>query len=272
MSASSLNVFVPHVFPNFDEEYMTKAFSKIGVVDHMDFVSKQDRNGKLYNAVYIHFTSWHTNSTATKMRNALEAGEQSKLVYDTPWFWVVLPNKGQKWSTTDRKPRIDLDFIGAATDKPATEKPATEKPATDKPATDKPATEKPLETSKVTYAQIIGDSSSKEKKKVYPPPCARITSRSINIPTFNEEQVEEIVVDEYDAESSEDVANMAEMEDAMDALNPDAHLVSIDARYVQTLEHENWFLRNQVNELKQAIILMNYLSTQGIVMTPGIVM
>jgi hypothetical protein len=254
MSASSLNVFVPHVFPNFDEEYMTKAFSKIGVVDHMDFVSKQDRNGKLYNAVYIHFTSWHTNSTATKMRNALEAGEQSKLVYDTPWFWVVLPNKGQKWSATDRKPRIDLDFIGAATDKPAT----------DKPATDKPATEKPLESKKVTYAQIIGDSSSEEKKKVYPPPCARIT-RSTNIPTFNEEQVEEIVVDEYDAEASEDVANMAEMEDAMDALHPDTYLVSIDARYVQTLEQENWVLRNQVNELKQAIVLMKYLSTQGIV-------
>lgn len=251
MSASSLNVFVPHVFPNFDEDYVTKAFSKIGVVDHMDFVSKQDRNGKLYNAVYIHFTSWHTNSTATKMRNALEAGEQSKLVYDTPWFWVVLPNKGQKWSTTDRKPRIDLDFIGAATDKPL------EKPATDKPLETK--------TNKVTYAQIIGDSSSEEKKKVYPPPCARIT-RSTNIPTFNEEQVEEIVVDEYDAEASEDVANMAEMEDAMDALHPDTYLVSIDARYVQTLEQENWVLRNQVNELKQAIVLMKYLSTQGIVM------
>lgn len=255
MSASSLNVFVPHVFPNFDEEYVTKAFSKIGVVDHMDFVSKQDRNGKLYNAVYIHFTSWHTNSTATKMRNALEAGEQTKLVYDTPWFWVVLPNKGQKWSAADRKPRIDLDFIGAA------EKPATEKPATEKPA-DKPA-DKPLETNKVTYAQIIGDSSSEEKKKVYPPPCARIT-RSTNIPTFNEEEAEEF--DEYDAESSEDVANMAEMEDAMDALNPDTFLVSIDSRYVQTLEHENFYLRNQVNELKQAIVLMKYLATQGIVM------
>ena len=242
---SNINVFIPYVFSNIDEEYITKAFKMIGVINHMDFVSKQDREGKLYNAVYIHFDYWLNNTTTTKLHHSLENGDEARLIHDTPWFWVVLPNKGQKFISTDRKPRIDLQHfkkMDMTTNTPEKKTNINEPP--------------PMAPVKATYAQIALNQN--DKIKCYPFPCKFIT-RSDNIPNLE---------DEYDAEYSEDIANMAEMEAEMDAelkaLNPDASLVSIDARYVQTIEHENFYLRNQVNELKQALALLKYLSSQGI--------
>ena len=80
------------------------------------------------------------------------------------------------------------------------------------------------------------------------------------MPIFEEGEDE----DEFDAEDTEDVDNMAEMEAEMDADNADSCLISIDSRYIQTIEQENFFLRNQVNELRQALALQKYLASQGI--------
>ena len=78
---SNINIFIPHVFPNFDEKYIANAFKLIGVVDHMDFVLKQKQNGKLYNAVYIHFTHWLNNEVAIKLHNLLQNVSTAKLSY-----------------------------------------------------------------------------------------------------------------------------------------------------------------------------------------------
>ena len=244
---SNIPVFIPHVFVNIDEAYITKAFNKIGVINHMDFVSKQDGKGKIYNAVYIHFDHWLNNASAAKLHRSLENGDEARLVHDTPWFWVVLPNKGQKFVSTDRKPRIDLQFLGEKKEVKKEVKVASM-------PMPEPVHLNSLDKERTTYAQII-----QTEKKVYPSPCERIT-RSTNVPIFEEGEDE----DEFDAEDTEDVDNMAEMEAEMDADNADSCLISIDSRYIQTIEQENFFLRNQVNELRQALALQKYLASQGI--------
>jgi hypothetical protein len=45
MSAiTNTSLFIPHVFPNFDKDYVAKAFDHCGEVERVDFVAKQDRD------------------------------------------------------------------------------------------------------------------------------------------------------------------------------------------------------------------------------------
>lgn len=108
-SIKNISLYIPHVFPNFDREYVEKAFKNIGDVSQIDFVAKQDRNGGNYNAVYVHFTKWYTNKKAiTFYDNVVDESTEARLYHDEPWYWIVLPNTAKKYVPGDRKLRIDL--------------------------------------------------------------------------------------------------------------------------------------------------------------------
>lgn len=135
MSAiKNLSLFVPFVFPNFDEKYVTKAFAKVGNVHRVDFVAKQDRDGKAYNAVYIHFKEWYNNELANHVyEECFQKNGQTQFYHDdTNYFWIVLPNTAKKHVPGERKPRIglgDSNAINVKSVEKIAEKPATEKPA-----------------------------------------------------------------------------------------------------------------------------------------------
>ena len=64
MSAvKNMSLFIPHVFPNFDQQYIAESFAEIGDVERVDLVAKLGRDGKTHNAVYIHFKKWYDNKT-----------------------------------------------------------------------------------------------------------------------------------------------------------------------------------------------------------------
>jgi len=110
MSAiKNISLYIPHVFPNFDKEYVTTAFKNIGEVSNIDFVAKQDRKGDNYNAVYVHFKLWYTNREAVQLYNdVLDVENEARLYHDEQWYWIVLPNTAKKYVPGERKPRIDL--------------------------------------------------------------------------------------------------------------------------------------------------------------------
>jgi len=129
MSANkNLSLFIPFVFPNFDQKYVTKAFAKIGNVDRVDFVAKQDRAGKTYNAVYVHFKEWYNNKLADHIWDqCFEKNEQTQYYHDnTEYFWIVLPNTAKKHVPGERKQRIGLGDANAINVKSA-EDPVTAK-------------------------------------------------------------------------------------------------------------------------------------------------
>ena len=68
-SLENMSVYIPHVFPNFTEQYIAGVFKnlRIGMVDHIDLVAKMDKHGKHYNAAYIHFEYWCSGSAAEDM-------------------------------------------------------------------------------------------------------------------------------------------------------------------------------------------------------------
>ena len=129
-SNKNLSLFIPFVFPNFDQKYVANAFSKIGNVDRVDFVTKQDRAGKAYNAVYVHFKEWYNNNLADHIwEECFEKNTKTEFYHDdTEYFWIVLPNTAKKHMPGERKQRIELgdtNSINLKSVEKTTEKPST---------------------------------------------------------------------------------------------------------------------------------------------------
>ena len=113
MSAiKNISLFVPHVYSNFTSAKVMEVFNglHIGEVKSVDLVPKMGSDSKRYNAAYIHFTSWYDTKVADDFRKQLlDPKQEVKVMYDYPWYWIVLENKGKKHMPGERKPRIDLD-------------------------------------------------------------------------------------------------------------------------------------------------------------------
>lgn len=194
MSASkNLSIFIPHVFPNFTKDYIADVFDEtVGHVHVVDMVAKQDRDGKPFNAVYVHFYLWYDNETATRIQEEIEKDGSSRFYHDDKWYWILLPNKSTR--PGDRKLRVNLSDLGCET-------------------LDKPVLKR--ETAFSLEPGVSMDELMEPK-----------------------EDEEERQLEEVEALMEED----------------DKHLVSIDSRYVLSLEQENLWLSNEINQLRLALI------------------
>ena len=110
-SVPNVSLYIPHVFANFVKADIIEAFEKvfIGKVSKIDFVSKIGNDRKPYNSAYIHFEYWYDNAGAVNFQNrVLNPNQEARLIYDEPWYWIVLENKSKKHIPGERKPCIDL--------------------------------------------------------------------------------------------------------------------------------------------------------------------
>jgi hypothetical protein len=207
MSAiKNISLYIPHVFPNFDKEYVTNAFQNIGDIERIDFVGKEDRNGKQYNAVYIHFYSWYNNKSANQIQNEITDTGSSRLYHDNTWYWIVLPNTAKKHIPGDRKPRIDLGDSNVINFNTSDKEPLT-------------IDKEPVTIQNSDYYNRVSDDEIDEMEA-----------------QVDESQMDEVeaIIDEIEAE--------------------DENLVYVDRRYLQTIEEENNWLRNEIFQLRTALI------------------
>lgn len=113
MSAmNNVSLYIPHVFANISKEEVINIFEslRIGKVFNIDFVNKISDQTH-YNAAYIHFEYWHDNVAARNFQErVLNPAKEARIVYDDPWYWIVLENKAKKHVSGDRKPRVVLDL------------------------------------------------------------------------------------------------------------------------------------------------------------------
>jgi len=112
--STNISIYIPHVFPNIDEKRICDIFQKLnlGKVSKVDFVGNCDRHGKAYNSVYVSFTHWYNNEAAINLQNRiLDPEQEARIVYDDPWYWVILENTGKKQVVNGRKVRINLDTL-----------------------------------------------------------------------------------------------------------------------------------------------------------------
>ena len=107
---ANISLFIPHIFKNFTAEYIAEVFEKfkIGVVDHVDFVSKVDRRGRPYNAAYVHFKHWFDGVIAANFQErVLNPNKEARIVHDDPWYWIVLENTAKKQALTVEEPTVE---------------------------------------------------------------------------------------------------------------------------------------------------------------------
>lgn len=111
-SIQNISVYIPHIFDNIVKEQIEEVFEnlKIGKVKNIDLIAKKGKK-EVYNAAYIHFEYWYDNTAAHNFQERiLNPEKEARIVYDDPWYWIVLENKGNKHVSGDRKARIDLNF------------------------------------------------------------------------------------------------------------------------------------------------------------------
>lgn len=108
---ANISLYIPHVFANFSKKMVAETFEdlRIGNVKRVDFVYKRGSNGN-FNAAYIHFNHWYDNIAAHNFQErVLDVNREARIVYDEPWYWIVLENKTKKVS--ERKPRLNLEAL-----------------------------------------------------------------------------------------------------------------------------------------------------------------
>ena len=99
---SNTSLFIPRVFANYTAADVAAVFEKllIGRVSRVNLVPKTGKDRKIYNAAYIHFEFWFNNAAAHNFRErVLNPAKEARLVYDEPWYWVVLPYSKKKCSS-----------------------------------------------------------------------------------------------------------------------------------------------------------------------------
>ena len=212
----NMSLYIPHVFPNFTKEDVAKAFEDncIGKVKNIDFVAKMTSKegvSKLYNAAYIHFEEWYDNIVARNFHSCVrDPIKEARLMYQDPWYWVVLENKARKYLPGERKPCIVVDST--------------------------PASKVQIET-KSTWAPV---KSLVQQKSVAKLVAVKLDSEFAATTEYD--------LEEYDLEEEE--KQMDEIEEAIK--EEDKYLVTIDSRYIRTLEEENAAYRKQKSYKEEA--------------------
>jgi len=159
----------------------------LGKVKHIDFVEKMSKYGIVYNAAYIHFEYWYDTVVSLSFQERVKnPDKEARLVYDEPWYWIVLENQGTKSVPGTRKLRVNL--------------------------TDMTPVKKPISQ-----------------------PSAPVKNAQYNHPVKNLQYVKRNLVGDFDMENDNKYEQMMnDIETMMD--EEDCHLISIDSRYVQSME------------------------------------
>ena len=94
---SSYSVFIPRVFSNIRDARIVEIFHQhgIGRVWSVDLVSRKNQKGdstQYYNMAFVHFETLYDTPEAESFRqDVANPDTTTKLVYEDPWFWLVLP-------------------------------------------------------------------------------------------------------------------------------------------------------------------------------------
>tara|TARA_Y100000994_G_C15649463_1_gene424739 strand:+ start:102 stop:944 length:843 start_codon:yes stop_codon:yes gene_type:complete len=93
---NKLSLFIPRVVPEWaSQEMITTKFNAldIGTIERVDFLEKVGSNGVKYYQAFLHFEMWEDNAVTRNIQEKIVNPEQTaKLVYDEPWYWILLKN------------------------------------------------------------------------------------------------------------------------------------------------------------------------------------
>lgn len=116
--STNMSLYIPRVFTNISKERIMDTFDAkldIGKVSSVDLIPKEGKNGDYYNSAYIHFDFWYDNNHTRNIQEKIRSGKETRIVYDDPWYWIILENHAVK---TPNQRRLRIDLTGLKPEKP----------------------------------------------------------------------------------------------------------------------------------------------------------
>ena len=93
----NMSLYIPSVTASTTEEQIARVFKSlnIGVVSRVDFVDKDKETelGAVQRMAFIHFDFWYINNTSYHLQERIIEHGQGKIVYNDPYYWIVMENK-----------------------------------------------------------------------------------------------------------------------------------------------------------------------------------
>ena len=87
------SIYIPYVHYTCSEDRIKYVFERdrLGNVSRVDFIKKNGNNGGYYVA-FVHFNYWYNNIAAINLKNKIDAGEEGRVVYNDPYYWIIYKN------------------------------------------------------------------------------------------------------------------------------------------------------------------------------------
>ena len=96
MFDNKLSLCIPRVVSEWaNKDLIINKFQalNIGVIDRVDLVEKTSANGIKYYMAFLHFEEWEDNAATRNIQyKILNEENNARLVYDEPWYWILLKN------------------------------------------------------------------------------------------------------------------------------------------------------------------------------------
>jgi hypothetical protein len=96
------SIYIPRIYGNIEPGLIAYTFEylELGVVRNIE-TSKRPDGSDSYMA-FVYFSSWNmSNPAAYNLAKRIQDPTiQARIVYDDPWYWIILPNKSEKAKKT----------------------------------------------------------------------------------------------------------------------------------------------------------------------------
>lgn len=211
IQSPKMSLYIPHVFAFMSSDRIKHVVENyLGKVSRIDIVPKYSLDGNFYNSVYIHMAEWYdTQTVANFQERVLDPYKQAKIVYNDPYFWIVLENKSIYTNPLKRKFTLDVNNGCKTPDQDAND-------------------------------------SNKEAAQQQQTPCKPVKKSLTNKDFSDLYKVKKQLFPSFESVAEEELF-MDKVEELMD--EDDKYLVNIDSRYVQSLEEEVKDLIFRTNQL-----------------------
>ena len=91
------SLYIPRVFLNITEEKIREVFERLelGEIERIDLVPRPYTSGTISaNMAFIYFKYWSQSVSAQNLASRImDPHREARIVYDDPWYWILLPNR-----------------------------------------------------------------------------------------------------------------------------------------------------------------------------------
>ena len=105
------SLYIPRVFLNITEEKIREVFEtlELGEIERIDLVPRPYTSGTISaNMAFIYFKYWSQTVSAQNLASRImDPRREARIVYDDPWYWILLPNRRPQLAKPTESERID---------------------------------------------------------------------------------------------------------------------------------------------------------------------